>query len=204
MPSGHGSRRCANGALPGSTRRRRRPPATGPAPRRTRRRHAAGRSRVGVAAFSVATMLGLVGVMGLARPASSATPTAPGDTTAAPLPVPTSPHSRPAAATAAPGPAVAAPPVALTARPTRPGDDPHDGRPGRRAPMAVTEHRFRVMASDAHVIAVDAPAGALAEAQQMLERIEQRWSRFLPDSDITRINLADGSPGRRRPAHARR
>ena len=60
--------------------------------------------------------------------------------------------------------------------------------------MAVTEHRFRVMASDAHVIAVDAPAGALAEAQQMLERIEQRWSRFLPDSDITRINLADGRP----------
>ena len=60
--------------------------------------------------------------------------------------------------------------------------------------MAVTEHRFRVMASDAHVIAVDAPAGALTDAQQMLERIEQRWSRFLPDSDISRINLADGRP----------
>ena len=60
--------------------------------------------------------------------------------------------------------------------------------------MAVTEHRFRVMASDAHVIAIDAPAGALTEAQQMLERIEQRWSRFLPDSDISRINLADGRP----------
>ena len=60
--------------------------------------------------------------------------------------------------------------------------------------MAVTEHRFRVMASDAHVIAIDAPAGALAEAQQILERIEQRWSRFLPDSDVTRINLAEGRP----------
>ncbi len=60
--------------------------------------------------------------------------------------------------------------------------------------MAVTERRFRVMASDAHLIAVDAPDGALAEAQQMLERIEQRWSRFLPDSDISRINLADGWP----------
>ena len=60
--------------------------------------------------------------------------------------------------------------------------------------MAVTEHRFRVMASDAHVIAVDAPAGALTEAQRMLERIEQRWSRFLPDSDISRINLAEGRP----------
>ena len=35
---------------------------------------------------------------------------------------------------------------------------------------------------------------ALAEAKRMLELIEQRWSRFLPDSDITRINLADGCP----------
>ena len=60
--------------------------------------------------------------------------------------------------------------------------------------MALAEHRFRVMASDTHVIAIDAPAGALAEAQQMLERIERRWSRFLPDSDITRINLANGRP----------
>ncbi len=60
--------------------------------------------------------------------------------------------------------------------------------------MAATEHRFRVMASDAHVIAIDAPEGALAEAQRMLERIEQRWSRFLADSDVSRINLADGRP----------
>ncbi len=90
--------------------------ATGAAPRRTRRRHPASRSRVGVAAFSVATMLGLVGVMGLARPMSSATPSAPGDTTAAPRPVPTVAH--PPAAPTAPGEAVAAPPVVLTARPS--------------------------------------------------------------------------------------
>jgi thiamine biosynthesis lipoprotein len=60
--------------------------------------------------------------------------------------------------------------------------------------MAVTEHRFRVMASDAHLIAVDAPPGALTDARRALELIEQRWSRFLPDSDISRINLADGRP----------
>ena len=82
--------------------------------RPTRRRHVAGRSRVGVAAFSVATMFGLVGVMGLARPASSATPTVPGTTTP-PVPVPTSPPEP--VAPAAPGPATAAPPVALTVRP---------------------------------------------------------------------------------------
>jgi thiamine biosynthesis lipoprotein len=50
------------------------------------------------------------------------------------------------------------------------------------------------MASDAHVIAVDASAGAVVDAERLLHRIEQRWSRFLPDSDITRINLAEGRP----------
>ncbi len=60
--------------------------------------------------------------------------------------------------------------------------------------MAVTELRFRVMASDAHIITVEAPAGALNDARDALHRIEQRWSRFLPDSDITRINLAGGRP----------
>jgi thiamine biosynthesis lipoprotein len=50
------------------------------------------------------------------------------------------------------------------------------------------------MASDAHIITVDAPAGAMNDAEQALQRLEQRWSRFLPDSDITRINLADGRP----------
>lgn len=68
------------------------------------RGHAAGRSRVGVAAFSVATMLGLVGVMGLVRPASP-TEVAP---TGTPRPTPG----------AGPTQGGAAPPVALTARPS--------------------------------------------------------------------------------------
>lgn len=50
------------------------------------------------------------------------------------------------------------------------------------------------MASEAHVITVDAPVGAGVEAQRMLERIERRWSRFLPGSDITRLNMAGGRP----------
>jgi thiamine biosynthesis lipoprotein len=60
--------------------------------------------------------------------------------------------------------------------------------------MAVAEHRFRVMASDGHIIATDPPSGALVEARQRLEQLEQRWSRFLPGSDISRINAADGRP----------
>jgi thiamine biosynthesis lipoprotein len=67
--------------------------------------------------------------------------------------------------------------------------------------MEVAEHRFRVMASDAHVIVVaqsDAPSGDWfgAHARGQLDHLEQRWSRFLPDSDITRINVAEGRPVR--------
>jgi thiamine biosynthesis lipoprotein len=60
--------------------------------------------------------------------------------------------------------------------------------------MAVTEHRFRVMASDVHIVIVDAPASAIVEARLLLERLERCWSRFLPDSDISRINRAPGRP----------
>jgi hypothetical protein len=95
------------------------PPTRGiaPAPLRRRRRHAAARSRIGVAALSVATMFGLVGVMGLARQADSATPTAP-DVSTTPVPVPVSEPAAAAAATVAQAPTTAAPPVALTARPS--------------------------------------------------------------------------------------
>ncbi len=54
--------------------------------------------------------------------------------------------------------------------------------------MAVAELTFRVMASDAHVILVDPAEGAADYARGRLEELEQRWSRFLPASDITRLN----------------
>jgi thiamine biosynthesis lipoprotein len=60
--------------------------------------------------------------------------------------------------------------------------------------MEVTEHRTRVMASDVHIIAIDAPASAVADASGLLERLERRWSRFLPDSDISRLNASRGRP----------
>jgi hypothetical protein len=104
--------------------------ATGPAHGRKRRRHAAGGSRVGVAAVSVATMFGLVGVMGLTRPASSATPTVPHGTTATPSPVPTSAPAP--ASTATQGRAIAAPPVALAARPNVEVTTPTTAAPAAR------------------------------------------------------------------------
>lgn len=58
--------------------------------------------------------------------------------------------------------------------------------------MAVVEHHFRVMASDVHLIVVDPIRGAMHEAEQRLVQLEQRWSRFLLDSDITRVNTSQG------------
>jgi thiamine biosynthesis lipoprotein len=65
--------------------------------------------------------------------------------------------------------------------------------------MEVAEHRFRVMGSEAHVIVVAGRDRSIfdaltAAARAYLDHLEQRWSRFLPDSDITRINLSSGRP----------
>jgi thiamine biosynthesis lipoprotein len=65
--------------------------------------------------------------------------------------------------------------------------------------MEVAEHRFRVMGSEAHILVVagrdrSIGDGPVAAARAYLEHLEQRWSRFLPDSDVTRINLSSGRP----------
>jgi FAD:protein FMN transferase len=44
------------------------------------------------------------------------------------------------------------------------------------------------MASDAHVVLVDPAAGAARYARRRLEELERRWSRFLPASDVSRLN----------------
>ena len=54
--------------------------------------------------------------------------------------------------------------------------------------MAVAELTFRVMASDAHVILVDPVEGAQELVRSRLRELEGRWSRFLPDSDVSRLN----------------
>jgi len=56
--------------------------------------------------------------------------------------------------------------------------------------VAVTELTFRVMASDAQVILVDPAQGAEEYARTRLEELERRWSRFLPGSDVSRLNTA--------------
>ncbi|MFZ4517240.1 MAG: FAD:protein FMN transferase [Microthrixaceae bacterium] len=58
--------------------------------------------------------------------------------------------------------------------------------------MAPQEARARVMGTDAHVVVVGGPVGPGA-AIERLEELERTWSRFLPDSDISRLNAAAGA-----------
>jgi len=57
------------------------------------------------------------------------------------------------------------------------------------------ERRAKVMGSEAHVIVVGDDAAHLAEtAIARLQRLEARWSRFLADSEISRLNASPGVP----------
>ena len=59
----------------------------------------------------------------------------------------------------------------------------------------MAERRAKVMGTDAHVIVVGDDAARLAAvAISRLERLEARWSRFLPDSEISRLNERPGVP----------
>lgn len=58
------------------------------------------------------------------------------------------------------------------------------------------EHRGRVMASELHVVLSTSDAASASRAAArvvgLLDHLERCWSRFLPDSDVTRLNLAAG------------
>ena len=50
------------------------------------------------------------------------------------------------------------------------------------------------MGTDVHVVAVDARPDVLEHARRRIEELERRWSRFIPDSEISRANAAAGEP----------
>jgi thiamine biosynthesis lipoprotein len=57
------------------------------------------------------------------------------------------------------------------------------------------QRRATLMGTEAHVIVVGDGADRLADiAIERLERLEARWSRFLPDSEISRLNRRPGVP----------
>lgn len=59
---------------------------------------------------------------------------------------------------------------------------------------AVLDSRFRAMGSDFHVIVVGGSRELLTAAHARLAELESRWSRFLPDSEISRLNRSGGRP----------
>ena len=56
----------------------------------------------------------------------------------------------------------------------------------------VEQIRFGAMGSDAHVVVVGGPVGLARDGQQHIERLEARWSRFRPSSDVARLNARAG------------
>ena len=56
------------------------------------------------------------------------------------------------------------------------------------------------MGSDAHVHLVGGSPGLLGRARRRVEELEARWSRFRPDSELSRLN--DGAGGDPQPVSA--
>jgi thiamine biosynthesis lipoprotein len=52
---------------------------------------------------------------------------------------------------------------------------------------------FRAMGSDAHVAVVGGPPNLVARARARVEELEALWSRFVPTSEVSRLNGAAGT-----------
>jgi thiamine biosynthesis lipoprotein len=53
--------------------------------------------------------------------------------------------------------------------------------------------RFRAMGSDAHVVVVGGRAGLVDDVRRRILDLERRWSRFLPDSEVSALNARAGA-----------
>ncbi len=58
----------------------------------------------------------------------------------------------------------------------------------------ATELRFAAMGTWAHIVAVGGPDGAAERARDRIAGLEARWSRFRPDSEVSRLNRSGGRP----------
>jgi FAD:protein FMN transferase len=73
--------------------------------------------------------------------------------------------------------------------------DPSSGEPDRR----ITSRAITVMGGRAHVVVHGGDPDLADRSVARLVELESLWSRFLPDSDITRVNRAAGAPVEVRP-----
>jgi thiamine biosynthesis lipoprotein len=59
--------------------------------------------------------------------------------------------------------------------------------------MAATDHKFRVMGSNAHVVVVG-DASLVDYAEHRLRALETAWTRFSPESELSILNASAGRP----------
>jgi len=69
-----------------------------------------------------------------------------------------------------------------------------DHRAGSSGRPSVERVAFRAMGSDCLVIVVGGPPGTARRALDRVAELEAKWSRFLVDSEISRLNAAGGRP----------
>jgi thiamine biosynthesis lipoprotein len=70
---------------------------------------------------------------------------------------------------------------------------PVTARPAPAEPLLV-ETGFAAMGSQVHIAAFDAPTDVLSHGRAAIGVLERYWSRFRPDSEVSRINAAGGRP----------
>lgn len=58
----------------------------------------------------------------------------------------------------------------------------------------ANEARFGAMGSETHLVVVGGDPSLVDVGRARIAELEQRWSRFLPDSEISRLNAAAGAP----------
>ena len=62
------------------------------------------------------------------------------------------------------------------------------------SPLTPAVSRFHAMGCGVHVVVVGGPAGLSERAEARIDELESLWSRFRPDSDISRCNAGAGHP----------
>ena len=72
--------------------------------------------------------------------------------------------------------------------------DPPATLEGVAGTVGWSEARFRAMGTDVHLAVLGEDPTLLDQARQRIEELEARWSRFRPDSLLSRINAAAGQP----------
>lgn len=70
----------------------------------------------------------------------------------------------------------------------------HGRQPTCQPPDTVLHHRFVAMGTSVHLATVGGTRALLVLAEEKLRYLERLWSRFLPDSELSRLNRTQGVP----------